>query len=1533
MDPSASPSSSAAAAAAAVARPAGHSLPRSPPLPLTTRSSSKNALRDADPPSTPPNRPRRFVGKGKDPVRRPGPQSDGQDDDDLDQYDDLLPRDRARLPIPPRGHHRPPHRERSAPVLRNDTRDSHGLSWSSTTRDSLVDNLLLSLDELSFPENPSYTHFDLDRHRHRESDPTTHLALSAMNDAAPSRARSHTYSSSLSSDRDPRSAHSPTASNLSSPARPTRRTASGSNFSLRNTAAARPPPPPPGFSPDSDSRRHDPPFSKSQAHAHARGYSDSSSTDLGFRGPFETTKFAFGGPRSVSMDHIKPLSRGGDSVLSRGRPVPSVYSSYDAPLDAAPEPMVPAGPRKMQNPTATGPVYVNQAPKQSGLRKTTTHTDLRAASTPTIPPAIREQASDFVRASSMRGDPQMSSSATDRIPPVPAAPATNPGAAARTDALSIHKERPGFFKRVFGSASRSHDRPDTSLERKSMSPVPPSIKTDSRQASGDQTAHQSQPALPPTLNKKPSSFFRRRKKSTGEPARPPPLPLAFASATAASNHPAAQQSPSVSSLRKVMDPFLSTSNRPANGLQTIKSADAASRPTTRSSLVSDDLDIFHNGYAPPPDASFDRRTPVSRGAPFRPGLDTNPSKMKVKKRAPDGTRSSADSRPSESSLLRDRAPPTTTGRDAPNPEAAKMSPSQEMREFAAGNNVDLYLHSDTWPMSHDSAVRDPISPSSVPRHLNPAEKAQSVADAASVPSSHLPTPPSMGVRNLSGGSHPSPATTETPFFSAVSLPLVQLDSSDPLRPSANNTPPLPRPSAYSGDATEHRERARRIFDGDETDVSKMEAASWLGESKSLNTRTLNEYMRIFDFSQVNILHALRILCTKLMLRGETQQFDRIITALSSRWCECNPTHGFKAQDVVHTICYSLILLNTDLHLAEIGEKMSRSAYVKNTLPTIRRVVADAAPYAFDETVRPTQKDHQSRPSLPWTEPKDSGPNSPALPPDTPQERISFDQARANGSKRSSVRHGAVRTESEGWVSEAAVVSNVSNTLVNSPWSGSMRGWEAEIELMLKSFFISIKNDPLPLLASAPAEHAAAERNLAVNDSFLKRSGSVVSRTPSEAISSRSKPGLRNLALGWQGRGARPRPKLYGTNTMSSSRTSFDDNNSFWSPAQSSTWSKNSAGKTLTSTSVNSLSQPFPPSDREYKHSIGFANALSHAIIREEGGGGGIISPDPDVFAIKGDLLEDDSLTLEGAPWAKEGLVKHKHHLDALERKAKERSWNECFAVISRGRLTLFSFTSETRSRSLGRPRTKQGGRSGHAAAAGNKVGGGDWMENAEQQAVFVLRHTLSSVLPPPGYSKTRPYVWSLSLPSGAVHLFQVGTPELAAEWMSTANYWSARLSKEPLSGGVSNVEYGWSEAVINPALLEKSDSSASFSSPPPSIMNRQQQGGGHGYSSPPGTSAVPRPSLHSSIRSSFDIGSGPKTRLPGDKVQITSWSAPSQSVMPSQLTEADQLKALKAYVAEVEDGLERHHDLKHAIELAVSPPTSSLSCCLCATAD
>ncbi|PUU79637.1 hypothetical protein B9Z19DRAFT_1100692 [Tuber borchii] len=730
---------------------------------------------------------------------------------------------------------------------------------------------------------------------------------------------------------------------------------------------------------------------------------------------------------------------------------------------------------------------------------------------------------------------------------------------------------------------------------------------------------------------------------------------------------------------------------------------------------------------------------------------------------------------------------------------------------------------------------------------------------------------------------PSWPSTITP--AATRTPTVMLQRDGPgekAEPLGEDDPDREEPSK------EEREIARRVFEGDEEIIAKAKVTAWLGEAGAAGARIRRAYMGLLDWSGINILSSLRIFCGRLVFKGETQQVDRIMDAIAKRWCECNPQHGFKLIDVVFTILYSLLLLNTDLHIADIphSQKMTRSQFIKNTMSSIRRIVAEA-PVESKPAHYSTFPPRSQTPFRPSDD--DDSPGVSAAPSATfplaarerkmsePRTSLDFVKGAKNSSKASGI--GNLSPKGAGDSGEKMDYDMDGGlALVKAPLGGGggIRAWETQIETVLKDFYASVKASALPL-HGVPQEKVVEtphHSSLSVfGSNVLRRSPSTISRAPSElSVSNRNN---RDSKLGakWTAKN-RSRPRLYNGSYAGSSRTSLEDR-SMWSPSASSTWSKYSLDKTQTSMSVDSLGSAFTHAD--YAQSIGFANALSHAIIREEAASG------TSVDDRESTLLDYDELELAGAPWAKEGMLKHKHHLESMDKKAKNRGWTECFAVIERGWMRLFQFN--------------QSGKSKDAVVG--VVGGGNWTESADAIGSFLLRQTIASALPPPGYSKARPNVWALSLPSGAVHFFEVGTAEIVKEFVSTANYWAARLSKEPLTGGVSNVEYGWSDNVLGEI--------------------------GPGLTSSVSNTGESRPSLQISIRSSLDHGTMVKPRLPGDRVNITDWAPPSQSMVASSLGEADQLRALETYVANIEAELARHNDLRPTMVLTFSPrhPNSS----------
>ena len=230
------------------------------------------------------------------------------------------------------------------------------------------------------------------------------------------------------------------------------------------------------------------------------------------------------------------------------------------------------------------------------------------------------------------------------------------------------------------------------------------------------------------------------------------------------------------------------------------------------------------------------------------------------------------------------------------------------------------------------------------------------------------------------------------------------------------------------------------------------------------------------------------------------------------------------------------------------------------------------------------------------------------------------------------------------------------------------------------------------------------------------------------------------------------------------------------------------------------------------------------------------------------------------------MLARKFYLDADGKRVKDKTWRNLFTVVGDGNVQMYTFENVS------------------TAASRSTVGGGNWLvrpfpplasshpdpqpltatsiclrpqSNAQLVDEISLAHCISKVLPPPGYNRSRPHVFTLDQPNGAQSFFQVGTDSLADEWTSTCNYRAARISKEPLTGGVSNMEYGWGRHT----LAEPADGA--------SVMSARRRM----FSSAPA---------------------------------IMEWKPPQQPLYPSQLDEETQLEHLRIYAIKLAAEMEEH---------------------------
>ncbi|KAG6034217.1 hypothetical protein E4U41_006649 [Claviceps citrina] len=1392
---------------------------------------------------------------------------------------------------------------------RDPNRDSHEISLSSRdiTRDSLVVNMLLSLDQFSFNQPPAPSSCgsnrgpgapiapiasnrgyddddsdDDDDYRINNSS-TSHISESTVKcrKRHDSDRHHHWHQSSYNSDSDVGIVNDAGKQPAALPPSRGRRSNSGS----RNLPASQIPPlnNKREMSCRRQANKETPPRS-----SHTRGglhrHRSSSSASIEMCLPTGTKNQHLGlrPRRSASFNHGPQPSQVQQLSLSSSSHVGVPDASVDEDYDAAPTPNVPGGPRRQ----ATGMHIAQPLPPSQSVDS--------------YKPERRRSTSRSMKSSAGKIKKGTAAQTAWMMPPeeLDSAPAPSVGYGKSKDSETAvnaspqARERPGFFRRVFGSSkSIAHVNSNENLSQTSASQRSSSVNRMAQAeyeqhvapsktipASPSQDTSSSPSHQPPPLQKKASSFFRRRKKSVADEAPPlpsadqvPPVPVLHPKAhnqqAKDENSGAAQNVASpTGSLHQVMSPFLSE-NSAGLGITGVAVstplADVTNTPRAKSDThLEARNEEYQRDFSPDYEPS-----PHARIRQVKPEADAHQPE-RTPSRPPKQTQRKL--RPSNSFLNLD------AGSDNDDATDASHKKSREQLGLASASVTASVSRSEDDEEDRNATIRG---------EKNLLEELA----VGNWPSAARST---LGARVDSGRSTSFlSASTETGYQTAPSAaPSVLVHTADMPSPKGSSAldtmtscKPLDEPDYIIGEPTEDdRQKAQRIYDGGEEFIQKDKAAAWMGEQGPIRQRTLQAYMELYNFTDQSVLGSLRRVCERLVLKAETQQVDRILVAFSKRWCDCNPHHGFKATDVIHMICYSIMLLNTDLHVAKIEQKMTRSQFIKNTMTTIKQAMAESAPDAF---VRPS--------ILPDKNPMLSAdPNRPATENDGRSHRHSF-RPSARSDNNSSDREDC-------------------GPLVKASFHGSAKSWEEQVEAVLKTIYASIREERLPLFGAVnerPINLGPSQSSLSVAG-MVKRSPSVLSQTPSDTqLSYRGRvvdSASRTSTSRWTSK-SRSRPG-FGRTGLSSTRTSFDDGHSMWSPAMSSaTWSKYSLGRTQGSMSQDSFASSMPRGD--YQQSIGFATALSQAIIRDEDANGHETAPSvmsADMSSTQ--LLEDESLELAGPPWVKEGMVVHKHHLDGCGKRAKDRNWTEVFAVVQKGQISLFSFNASKSVRQ--KSRSRNGGRTL------GPLGGGNWQDNAVNLGTFNLRLTLASALPPPGYSRSRPHVWALSLPTGAVHLFQVGTPEIIREFVNTANYWSARLSTHPLVGGISNVEYGWSDAIVNNAFVSAiNESTASLAST--------------ARDSRPGSSAahVRKSSIASSTfrGSSFDHVSGAFTnnsgrgKLPGDRIHIAEWTPPTQSMRPSNATEAEQLSMLIAYVKSIEKELQAHNRLRSPMLLAFTP--------------
>jgi len=110
---------------------------------------------------------------------------------------------------------------------------------------------------------------------------------------------------------------------------------------------------------------------------------------------------------------------------------------------------------------------------------------------------------------------------------------------------------------------------------------------------------------------------------------------------------------------------------------------------------------------------------------------------------------------------------------------------------------------------------------------------------------------------------------------------------------------------------------------------------------------LENVVKLHNYSNQFLPTALRIFFSKIEAPKERNFYlSLILEKFSKRFCSCNPQLEL-TPDQVYIICFSLILLSTDLTSPHVKNKMSKREFIRNTRYALPDINSDFAGHLYD----------------------------------------------------------------------------------------------------------------------------------------------------------------------------------------------------------------------------------------------------------------------------------------------------------------------------------------------------------------------------------------------------------------------------------------------------------------------------------------------------------------------------------------------------------------------------------------------------------
>ena len=111
-------------------------------------------------------------------------------------------------------------------------------------------------------------------------------------------------------------------------------------------------------------------------------------------------------------------------------------------------------------------------------------------------------------------------------------------------------------------------------------------------------------------------------------------------------------------------------------------------------------------------------------------------------------------------------------------------------------------------------------------------------------------------------------------------------------------------------------------------INKKILGEFLGEGDEDSIKTMHAFVDSMDFSRTRFVDTLRRFLQSFRLPGEAQKIDRLMLKFAERYTTGNP-NAFANADTAYVLAYSVIMLNTDQHSAQVKQRMTIEDFIKN----------------------------------------------------------------------------------------------------------------------------------------------------------------------------------------------------------------------------------------------------------------------------------------------------------------------------------------------------------------------------------------------------------------------------------------------------------------------------------------------------------------------------------------------------------------------------------------------------------------------------